>query len=125
MWPRTAVAWRAASSLPGSGSGSRARACRFPRRSRPAWLRACVGLGGLALLLTRVAWNGWPDAAAAPTGPRVSRRAHGPSQQAEERGGSRAVQSRHRASPLTALYVAYGLNAVGLVPHMVFLVDFV
>jgi predicted MFS family arabinose efflux permease len=62
------------------------------------------GLGALALLLTALAWPGWPRDSAAPTSPTVV-----------ARGGAR----------LRALYVEYGLNAFGLVPHMVFLVVFI
>ena len=63
------------------------------------------GLGVLSLLLTALAWSGWP-AAEPPPPPGAPRRAPA-------------------AVPLLALYVAYALNATGLVPHMVFLVDFV
>ena len=62
------------------------------------------GLGAIALLLTALAWPGWPRDGVLPAGPPVV-----------ARGGAR----------LRALYVEYGLNAFGLVPHMVFLVVFV
>lgn len=67
---------------------------------------AWIGLGGLALLLTALSWPGWPRAAAMPSPP----------------GGGR-IDTGGRA--LTLLILVYGLNAIGLVPHMVFLVDFV
>jgi predicted MFS family arabinose efflux permease len=71
----------------------------------PAWL----GLGGLALVLTVLAWRGWPDA---------------PAGHADE--PPPASRLAPRAGPtLSALYAGYALNAAGLVPHMVFLVDFV
>jgi predicted MFS family arabinose efflux permease len=66
------------------------------------------GLGALALVLTALAWRGWPEAAAAPRPATAWRPA--PS-------GADAA--------LPALYAEYALNAVGLVPHMVFLVDFI
>jgi predicted MFS family arabinose efflux permease len=45
---------------------------------------------------------------------------------ARERGAGPRRQPRSRFAPaLNALYVEYALNAVALVPHMVFLVDFV
>jgi MFS family permease len=64
-------------------------------------------LGVLALLLTAVAWGGWPRGAVAPASGEVKAR------------GVRA------GATLKALYAEYGLSAVGLVPHMVFLVDFI
>jgi predicted MFS family arabinose efflux permease len=62
------------------------------------------GLGSLALLLTAVAWSGWPRDGLPPA-----------ARSGLPRGGAR----------LKALYFEYGLNAFGLVPHMVFLVVFV
>ena len=66
------------------------------------------GLGLLSLLLTAIAWTGWPTAHAAPAAP--------------------AQRPHHSPRPglqLRALYLNYGLNAFGLVPHMLFLVAFV
>jgi predicted MFS family arabinose efflux permease len=63
------------------------------------------GLGGMALLLTAASWGGWPR------------------EQRPRMVQSDAPAPRRRA--LAALYVEYGLNAAGLVPHMVFLVDFI
>lgn len=63
-------------------------------------------LGVLSLALTAFAWPAWPTARVAEP-PAVS--------QAE--GAS--------SLPLRAFYLEYGLNAFGLVPHMVFLVDFI
>jgi predicted MFS family arabinose efflux permease len=65
-------------------------------------------LGIVALLLTAAAWNGWPSAS--------------------EREVAAPVSAPPRARPgaaLTALHIGYGLSAVGLVPAMVFLVDFI
>src|SRR5262249_49420703 len=65
-----------------------------------------LGLGGLALILTAIAWRGWPASA----GVHERRPAYPPP----------------RATPaLRALYLEYAPHAVGLVPHMVFLVDFI
>jgi predicted MFS family arabinose efflux permease len=65
------------------------------------------GLGTLSLALTLLAWNGWPDGAPkAQVGPEARPQTEAP-------------------PALRALYLEYALNAVGLVPHMVFLVDFV
>jgi MFS family permease len=65
-----------------------------------------VGLGVISLVLTAIAWRGWP------------------------RGDAPVANTTHvrRAAPngtLKALYVEYALNAAGWVPHMIFLVDFV
>jgi predicted MFS family arabinose efflux permease len=70
----------------------------------PTW----EGLGLLSLLVTVLAWGGWPKAATPPV----------PDPQRHNRSAA-------SNAALRALYVEYGLNAVGLVPHMIFLVDFV
>jgi predicted MFS family arabinose efflux permease len=62
------------------------------------------GLGALSLLLTALAWRNWPASV--------------PPQQAARPGNA-------FTPALTAIYIGYGLNAMGLVPHMVFLVDYV
>ena len=65
------------------------------------------GLGVLSMLLTGVAWGRWP---------------------ADETAAATPIAAARRApatGTLRALYVEYALNATGLVPHMVFLVDFV
>jgi len=68
------------------------------------------GLGVLSGLLTLVSWSNWPkEKAASQSHPATHPAKH------------------HRRQPLAAraLIVQYGLNAVGLVPHILFLVDFV
>src|SRR4051794_21809624 len=66
-----------------------------------------IGLGTITLVLTAISWNGWPAASA-------SRPTSMPVRQASK-----------STAALRALYLEYALNAVGLVPHMVFLVDYV
>jgi predicted MFS family arabinose efflux permease len=66
------------------------------------------GLGLVALALTLLAWTGWPNATNDSEAPPYC-----------------GEPSPRSSAALKALYVEYGLNAVGLVPHMVFLVDFV
>ena len=71
-----------------------------------------LGLGALSLILTGLAWGGWPGAGAG----------------SAAKAAASAPPDRRRPLPglaLKALFVAYGLNAAGLVPHMVFLVDYV
>lgn len=67
-----------------------------------------AGLGLLSATLTAATWTAWPGAAApAPAAP----------------GAKRAVAENPPAPRM--LYVQYALVAVGLVPTMVFLVDFI
>lgn len=77
-----------------------------PPLLRHGLTQAWLGLGLLSLLLTLFAWRNWP------TGE-----------------GSAAAQDDAvpppSAFPLRALYVVYGLCAFGLVPHMIFFVDFI
>jgi predicted MFS family arabinose efflux permease len=71
---------------------------------RQSW----YGLGVLSALLTLVSWKAWPTDAPSP--------ARAPDH-VPARGRQLAV--------IRALSAEYGLNALALVPHMVFLVDFV
>ena len=68
-----------------------------------------VAIGSLCLGLTLIAWRGWP--AAAPTTATLQ-----PAAAAPEQGSNAAIR---------LIYVSYGLIAAALVPHMIFLVDFV
>jgi predicted MFS family arabinose efflux permease len=70
-----------------------------------------LGLGLLCLCLSVVGWSGWPDAAGAVADQRAP-------------SGGRSPGRTPYDLVLVALIVAYGLNATGLVPHMVFLVDY-
>ncbi len=93
----------------GVGLGIAGSGTLVPLLLRSGLVATWCGLGGLALLLTLFAWGGWPRARAAAAAGRPA-----------------PPRSRRRSSlPLMALYVEYALNAAGLVPHMVFLVDFV
>jgi len=70
---------------------------------------AWIGLAALALLLAVFAWRGWPE----PVGPAAG-------------AASAATSGRGALSlPVARVLAAYALNAVGLVPHMLFLVAFV
>lgn len=97
----------------GIGLGIAASGTLVPLLLRQGLAATWIGLALLALVLTAVAWHGWP--AAAPGAPAV----HG------------AHAARAHARPpiatgrLRALTLSYALNAVCLVPHMIFLVDFV
>ena len=90
----------------GVGLGIAASGTLVPLLLRWGLAETWVCLGVLSLALTLLAWGGWP---AVPAGARI----------VELR------RPRPKGAALATLYVEYGLNAVGLVPHMVFLVDFV
>ncbi|MDK4703389.1 YbfB/YjiJ family MFS transporter [Rhizobium sp. CNPSo 4062] len=70
---------------------------------RETWL----GLGVLSLLLTIIAWAGWPRAVS------------------DHPTASHHAMHVPKRWTLRALYIEYALNAAGWVPHMIFLVDFV
>ncbi|WP_433771931.1 YbfB/YjiJ family MFS transporter [Pseudomonas putida] len=90
----------------GVGVGIAASGTLVPLLLQQGLAQTWLGLGLIALLLTAVAWGGWP---------------------AQDAPADKAVH--HRRPPpqgtLKALYVEYALNAAGWVPHMIFLVDFV
>jgi predicted MFS family arabinose efflux permease len=90
----------------GVGLGIALSGTLVPLLLRQGLQQAWIGLGVLASAITVVAWGGWPpeSAAAVP---------------------SHAAPRSLPVGRLRSLYVQYGLNAVGLVPHMLFLVDFV
>lgn len=89
----------------GVGLGIAASGTLVPLLTQAGLAKTWLGLGVLALLLTAASWSGWPHEQL----PRMVR----------------YNSSSPRRRGLVALYVEYGLNAAGLVPHMIFLVDFV
>lgn len=89
----------------GVGLGIAASGTLVPLLMRAGLPATWLGLGALSLLLTVLSWSGWPTGHSAASAPALRNARPGPA--------------------LAALYVSYGLNAVGLVPHMIFLVDFV
>jgi MFS family permease len=92
----------------GVGFGIAASGTLVPLLLRESLTEAWCGLGALSLILTVVAWAGWPAGSpAAQAVPNAHSKHHGPPRR------------------LQALYLEYALNAAGLVPHMLFLVDFV
>jgi predicted MFS family arabinose efflux permease len=96
----------------GVGLGITMSGTLVPLLLRAGLVAAWCGLGALALALTALAWRGWP------TGSPVVRTAPPRAVAAGGRPGRTGLV-------LAGLFVEYGLNATGLVPHMVFLVDFV
>ncbi len=96
----------------GVGLGIAASGTLVPLLLREGLVATWCGLGAIALALTVLTWRGWPTAS--PVAPAAS-----PLAGVEgRRGGGIGLV-------LAVLFVEYGLNATGLVPHMVFLVDFV
>jgi predicted MFS family arabinose efflux permease len=90
----------------GVGAGVAASGTLVPLLLRQGLEQTWLGLGVVSLLAVLVGWAGWPtqDAVEAET----AHRPHG-----------------SQVRTLRALYLEYGLNAAGWVPHMIFLVDFV
>ncbi len=87
----------------GVGAGIAASGTLVPILLRQGLTATWFGLGVLSCLLTLAAWNGWPEHTPAP-----------------------AAQVHPKPTvTLRALYIEYALNAAGLVPHMIFLVDFI
>ena len=91
----------------GIGLGIAASGSLVPLLLRHGLTATWLGLGAMSLALTALAWSGWPE----PVAPAPAKRAH--------------ADHRLPVAALRAVYVEYTLNAVGLVPHMIFLVDFV
>ena len=89
----------------GVGLGIAASGTLVPLLMQAGLTQTWCGLGIFALLLTVVSWNSWP--------------------QERHAGGGRSNAPTRQRPVLLVLYLEYGLNAVGLVPHMIFLVDFV
>lgn len=96
----------------GVGLGIAASGTLVPILMRAGLVETWYGLGVVSLLLTLLAWGGWPKDTVDAAMP-------------AEVPAAPARRPRHRRPALKALYLEYGLNAVGLVPHMIFLVDFV
>jgi predicted MFS family arabinose efflux permease len=94
----------------GVGCGTIASGTLVPALLCLGLAQTWVGLGSLALVLNVISWNGWP--AAEP----VARHA------STLDAGRRILFG---SVALGALHLEYALNAFGLVPHMIFLVDFV
>lgn len=93
----------------GVGLGVAASGTLVPLLLQQGVKQAWYGLGVLSAVLTLISWKAWPAEVPVTYGA------------AEPHVASHGVRS-----PLViALCVEYGLNALALVPHMVFLVDFV
>lgn len=94
----------------GIGLGIVASGTIVPILLRQGLMQTWLGLAAISLVLTAVAWNGWPGRGESAVQSATHHRGHARS---------------YPAASMRALYTEYALNAVGLVPHMIFLVDFV
>jgi predicted MFS family arabinose efflux permease len=92
----------------GVGLGIAASGTLVPMLLREGLTQTWCGLGVVSLILTGIAWAGWPASSPAP-----------------QPGSPKQQPLSHPTLRLRALYAEYALNAVCLVPHMLFLVDFV
>jgi predicted MFS family arabinose efflux permease len=90
----------------GVGIGITASGTAVPLLLRQGLVTTWLGLGAMAVLLTALAWRGWPVT------PEVA-------------PASAAAGKSHLGWPVLAVTLLYALDALGLVPHMVFFVDFV
>jgi len=94
----------------GVGLGIAASGTLVPLLLERGLTETWLGLGVLALVLTVAAWGGWPRETLLPPAAKPA-----------------AAPGDLPSASLTlkALYAGYALCAVGMVPHMIFLVDFV
>ncbi|MBR0696273.1 YbfB/YjiJ family MFS transporter [Bradyrhizobium lablabi] len=96
----------------GVGLGVAASGTLVPLLLHQGLKQTWYGLGLLSAVLTLVSWKAWPAE------PRARQSGAGHHAAAHQVHGA-------RSPAVLMLYLEYGLNAVALVPHMVFLVDFV
>ncbi|WP_293348318.1 YbfB/YjiJ family MFS transporter [Phenylobacterium sp.] len=90
----------------GVGLGVAASGTLVPLLLSDGLTAAWLGLATASAILTLVAWTGWPHGLPAQASPTLRR-------------------ARRPRPQLWLLHATYGLNAIGLVPHMVFLSVFV
>lgn len=98
----------------GVGLGVVASGTLVPLLLRSGLVATWCVLGALALALTLAVWRSWPGAHKRPAPDREAASVS-PSSQAR----------RGIGLALLGLFIGYGLDAVGIVPHMVFLSDFI
>ncbi len=130
----------------GVGLGVVASGTLVPMLLQLGLTQTWLGLAVLSLLLTLLAWSSWPSAPPATTvttstsvpaavstdaAPNAQHRAGDAEALIRDDPVGMQTTSSHRecaetdSRALYVLYLVYGLNAVGLVAHMVFLVDYV
>lgn len=110
----------------GIGLGIAASGTIVPLLLRQGLMQTWFGLGLVSLLLTAFAWNGWPRQEAGTAHATAQASAQATAQATQPAQSAHPVHHHaHPTGALRALYIEYALNAAGLVPHMIFLVDFV
>ncbi|GGC64410.1 YbfB/YjiJ family MFS transporter [Undibacterium terreum] len=95
----------------GAGLGVAASGTVIPLLLEMGLRQTWMGLGALSVILTGISWFGWPAASPAPAPAAVA--------------APEAAHSHKQGFGLKLLYVEYGLMAAGLVPMLLFLVDFI
>jgi MFS family permease len=87
-----------------------------------AWL----GMGGICLALTLLAWRQWPTDATAPAPAHADALAHPPAPPTPTPTPERAATlPTATQSTLRLIWAAHGLNAVGYLAHTLFWVDYI
>jgi predicted MFS family arabinose efflux permease len=92
----------------GVGLGIAASGTLIPLLLRLGLTQSWIALGCLSAVLTLISWHAWPLQAPA-----------------TEQASKTHSPTKHPLVAIKLLSIAYGFNAVALVPHMIFLVDFV
>lgn len=99
----------------GLGLGIAASGTLVPELLKLGLRATWFGLGAVSLLLTALSWAGWPGSDTPPGMPAPS---------ATGRHAADGALASHRRA-LRVIYFQYAANALGLVPAMVLLVDYV
>ncbi|GJG94981.1 YbfB/YjiJ family MFS transporter [Cupriavidus pauculus] len=99
----------------GLGLGIAASGTLVPELLKLGLRATWFGLGAVSLLLTALSWSGWPATDTPPGMPAPTLAGH--------HAADGALAGHRRA--LRVIYIQYAANALGLVPAMVLLVDYV
>jgi MFS family permease len=109
----------------GVGLGVAASGTLVPLLLRQGLWQSWYGLGILSALLTLISWANWPKRANV-SNSKISNSKVSSSKVANPNPAhSLPHPTHHQSHAVRALLLEYGLNACALVPHMVFIVDFV
>lgn len=103
----------------GAGMGIAASGTVLPLLLELGLRQTWMGLGVLSVLLTAISWAGWPDAVSATSAPSAQPATVAAAAAPAADGGGK------QGFALKVLYAEYGLMAFGMVPMVLFLVDFI